>query len=86
MQFKKCINKGFQIYVVQVTNLLGEEIKPSLEDFAVVHGFRDLFVEEILELPPRREIDFYINLLLISSLESKEPYRMSMQELTKWKI
>jgi len=24
MQFKKCMNKGFQIYVVQVTNLLRE--------------------------------------------------------------
>jgi hypothetical protein len=30
MQFKKCMNKGFQIYVVQVTNILREESKPSL--------------------------------------------------------
>jgi hypothetical protein len=31
IKFKKCMKKGFQIYVVQVTNLLREERKPSLE-------------------------------------------------------
>jgi hypothetical protein len=86
MQFKKCMNKGCQIYVVQVTNLLREERKPSLEDFAVLHGFRDVFVDEILELPPRREIDFSIDLLPGSAPVSKAPYRMSLPELTELKI
>jgi hypothetical protein len=40
MQFQKCINKGFQ-----VTNILGEERKPILEDFVVLHGFRDVFIK-----------------------------------------
>jgi len=52
MQFKKCTNKCFQVYIVQVTNLLGEERKLSLEDFEVLHGYRDVFIEEIRELPP----------------------------------
>jgi hypothetical protein len=47
MQFKKCMNKGFQIYDVHVTNILREERKLSLEDFAVLRGFRDIFVHEI---------------------------------------
>jgi hypothetical protein len=63
MQFKKCMNKGCQVYVVQVTNLLEKENKPSLDEFAVLHGFRDVFLNEITELPPRREIDFSIDLL-----------------------
>ena len=42
MQFKKCMNKGCQVYVVRVTNLLEKENKPSLEDFLVLHGFRDV--------------------------------------------
>jgi hypothetical protein len=29
MQFKKCMNKGCQFYVVQVTDLLEKENKPS---------------------------------------------------------
>ena len=86
MQFKKCINKGCEVYVVQVTNLLEKERKASLEDFAVLHGFRDIFVEEILELPPRRDIYFSIDLLLGSASVSKSPCIMSVLELTKLKI
>jgi hypothetical protein len=77
-KFKKCMNKGCQVYVVQVNNLLENENKPILEDFAILHVFRDVFVEEIQELPPRREIDFSIDLLPGSASISKEPYRMSL--------
>ena len=82
MQFKKCIRKGCQIYAIQVTNLMEKENKPSLEDFVVLHDFRDVFVDEIPELPPRREIDFSIDLLPGSTPISKAPYRMSLLELT----
>ena len=58
------MRKGCQIYAIQVTNLLGKENKPSLEDFVILHDFRDVFVDEIPKLPPRREIDFSISLLL----------------------
>ena len=81
MQFKKCMNKGCQVYVVQVTNMLEKESKPSLEEFVVLHGFIDVFVDEILELTPKREIDFSIDLLHGSALISKAPYRMSLPEL-----
>jgi hypothetical protein len=67
MQFKKCIRKGCQVYAIQVTNLLEKEDKPKLEDFVVLHEFKDMFVNEIPELPPRREIDFSIGLLPRSS-------------------
>ena len=30
MQFKKCINNGYKVYVIQVTNILAKERKPSL--------------------------------------------------------
>ena len=45
-----------------------------------------MFVDEILELPPRREIDLSIELLPGSTPISKEPYLMSLPELTKLKI
>jgi len=47
MQFKKCMKKGCQIYVVQVTNLLREERKPCLEYFTVLRGLKYVFVDEI---------------------------------------
>jgi hypothetical protein len=86
MQLKKCIRKGSQVYAIQVTNLLEKEDNPKLEDFVVLREFRDMFVDEIPELPPRREIDFSIDLLPGSTPISKEPYRMSLPELTKLKI
>jgi hypothetical protein len=63
MQFKKCMGKGCQVYAIQIKNLLEKEDKPKLEDFVVLREFRDMFVDEIPELPPRREIDFSIDLL-----------------------
>jgi hypothetical protein len=43
-------------------------------------------VDEIPELPPRREIDFSIDLLLGSTPISKAPYQMTLPELTELKI
>ena len=67
-------------------SLLEKEDKPNIEDFAILHEFRDMFVDEILELPPRREIDFSIYLLPGSSTISKAPYQMSLLELAELKI
>ena len=86
MQFKKCMRKGCQVYAIQVTNLLEKKNKPSLEEFFVLHDFRDVFVDEIPELTPRREIEFSINLLPCSAPISKAPYQMSLPELTELKI
>ena len=86
MQLKKCIRKGCQVYTIQVTNLLEKEDKPKLEDFVVLWEFRDMFVDEIPKLPPRREIDFSIDLLPGLAPISKAPYRMNLPEPTELKI
>jgi hypothetical protein len=86
MHLKKCMRKGCQAYAIQVTNLAEKEDKPKLEDFSILDDFRDMFVDEILELPPRREIDFSIDLLPSSAPISKMPYRMSLPKLIELKI
>jgi hypothetical protein len=45
-----------------------------------------MFVDEIPELPLRREIDFSIYLLPGSAPISKVPYRMSLPVLAELKI
>jgi hypothetical protein len=80
------MNKGCQVYVVHVTNMLEKENKLGLEDFAVLHGFKYVFVDVIPEPPPRREIYFSIDLLAGSTPISKEPYRMSLPKLIELKI
>ena len=47
--------------------------------------FEDVFPEEILELPPKRELDFTIDLSLGAEPISKAPYRMSTPELIELK-
>jgi hypothetical protein len=86
MQLKKCIRKGCQVYAIQEMNLSEKEDNPKLEDFVVLHEFKDMFVDEKPKLPPRREIDFSIDLLPGLTPISKSPYRMSLPELTKLKI
>ena len=53
---------------------------PNLEDHAVLEEFEDVFTE-VPGLPPKRDIDFSINLMPRVAPMSKTPYRMSTQEL-----
>ena len=63
-----------------------EKSKKSLENDAVLKEFQDVFPNEILELPPRRDIDFIIDLVHESTLVSKSSYRMSTSKLIELKM
>jgi hypothetical protein len=53
---------------------------PNLEDHAVSKEFEDVF-KEVPGLPPKRYIDFSINLMSGASPVSNTPYRMSTPDL-----
>jgi hypothetical protein len=79
LQLKICFRKGCHLYVAHVEypkNTKG----PSLEDLSVLQEFEDVF-QEIPRLPPRREIDFSIEIVLGVAPVSKTPYIMSTPEL-----
>ena len=59
---------------------------PRLEDFHVLQVFGDVFPDEILGLPPRRDIDFTIELVPGATPVSKTPYRMSTSEMQELKM
>jgi hypothetical protein len=52
----------------------------NLEDHVVLEDFEDVF-KEVPGLPPKRDIDFSINLILGAASMSKTPYKMSTPEL-----
>jgi hypothetical protein len=52
----------------------------NLEDYAVLEDFEYVF-KEVPGLPPKRDIDFSINLMPRAPPVSKNPYRMSTPEL-----
>nr|GEY18583.1 hypothetical protein [Tanacetum cinerariifolium] len=58
---------------------------PSLETHPVVRDFSDVFLEELPEIPPKREVEFGIELILGTQPISKALYRMAPIELKELK-
>jgi hypothetical protein len=81
LQLKKCYRKGCQIIVAHLAETPRDKV-PNLEDYVVLEYFQDVF-KEVPRLPPRRDIDFSINLIPRATPISKTPYRMSTPELKK---
>jgi hypothetical protein len=55
------------------------------DNIHVVKDFPDVFPEELLGMPPDREVEFVIDLLPGTTPISKRPYRMSVEELKELK-
>jgi hypothetical protein len=55
------------------------------DNIRVVRDFLDVFSEELLGMPPDREVEFVIDLLPGTAPISKHPYRMSVEELKELK-
>jgi hypothetical protein len=79
MQLKKCYRKGCQIIATHMEETPKDKV-PNLEDHAVLREFGDVF-NEIPGLPPKRDVDFSINMMPGAAPISKTPYRMSTPEL-----
>jgi hypothetical protein len=84
MQLKKCYRKGCQLFAAQVGETPKDKV-PSIGDHAVLTEFEDIF-QEVLRLPPKRDIDFFINLMPRAAPVSKAPYRMSTPEMKELQL
>ena len=58
----------------------------SLKDLPVVNEFNDVFPKDLPGLPPKREIEFEIELLPGTGPRSQAPYRMAPAELKELKV
>ena len=84
MQLKKAKRKGCQLFVAHIKDL--EDPIPSIEDYPILQEFRDVFPEELPELPPKREFDFSIDIKPGAEPQSKAPYRMTNTEMYELKV
>jgi hypothetical protein len=57
----------------------------ALEEILVVQEYPDVFQEELLGMPPDRDIEFLIELLPETPPICKRPYRMLVNELVELK-
>ena len=85
MQLKKFCRKCFQLYAADILETTENET-PRLENFHALKEFRDVFLDEILGLPPKRDIDFTIELVPGGAPVSKTPYRKSTPEMLELKM
>ena len=88
MQLKRVIRKGCKAFVVIVINEehTNNEDKLKLEDIPILRGYLNVFLEEILGLPLKRELDFTIELVPGAVPNSKAPYWMNILELNELKL
>ncbi|GJS97082.1 putative reverse transcriptase domain-containing protein [Tanacetum coccineum] len=79
----KYIMKGCQIFLAQVTK---KETKDKLEekrleDMPIVRDFPEVFPEDLPGLPPIRQVEFQIYLVLGDAPVARAPYRLAPSEL-----
>ena len=77
------LRKGCQGFLTYVVN---EENDLKLEDIPIVKDYSDVFPNDLLGLPPEREVEFTIDLAPETAPISKAPYRMAPMELKELKI
>jgi hypothetical protein len=72
---KKYCKKGCPLYAIQVLESVEDDI-PNLEYHPILREYRDVFPEDVPGPPPRRDIDFSIELAPGAVTMSRKPYRM----------
>uniref|UniRef100_A0A2N9GSP6 Reverse transcriptase domain-containing protein n=1 Tax=Fagus sylvatica TaxID=28930 RepID=A0A2N9GSP6_FAGSY len=83
MQAKRLLRKGCKGFLAYVLKSEGTTLKT--EDISVVKEFPDVFSEDLHGLPPEREVEFTIDLVLGTGPISKAPYRIAPAELKELK-
>ncbi|GJU99606.1 putative reverse transcriptase domain-containing protein [Tanacetum coccineum] len=81
---ERYISRGCQVFMIQVTEKKKSDEK-RLEDIPVVREFPEVFPEDLPGLPPVRQVEFQIDLILGATPVARAPYRLApseMQELS----
>ncbi|XP_071900995.1 uncharacterized protein [Coffea arabica] len=81
---RKLLSKGAQGFLAFLINTPADKLK--IEDVPVVSEYLDVFPDELVNLPPEREVEFEVNLCPGASPISKTPYRMAPAELKELKL
>jgi hypothetical protein len=82
---RRYYRKGCPICAIQVLKTI-EGDKSSPHDHPILREYRDVFPKEVSGLPPRRDIDFSIELALGVVPVSRTPYQMSTPKLVELKL
>ncbi|GJT14422.1 putative reverse transcriptase domain-containing protein [Tanacetum coccineum] len=73
------ISRGCQVFLIQVMEKKSD--KKRLEDIPVVKEFPEVFPEYLPGLPPIRQVEFQIDLILGATPVARAPYRLAPSEI-----
>jgi hypothetical protein len=81
--------KGFLVQLpwgIAIHTMANTTLAKAIEDIPVIYEFSDVFLDDFPRLPPDREVEFKIELILGTAPISRRPYRMPPNELAELKI
>lgn len=78
------LRQGATCFVVMRTKKK-KSAEEHIMGIPIMEEFVDVFPDEVLELPPSREVGFAIDLMLGTRPLSMAPYRMTLTELAELK-
>ena len=81
LEANRLLHKDCEAYLAHVINTSTPKV--TLENVPIVQEFLDVFFEDLPRLPPDRELEFGIDLLLGSAPIFIPPYRMALAKLKK---
>nr|GEZ54922.1 putative reverse transcriptase domain-containing protein [Tanacetum cinerariifolium] len=81
---RKYIENGCELFLAQVTGTVSKEKR--VEDFLIIRDFPEVFPKDLPGLPPPRQVEFRIDLILGATPMARAPYRLApskLKELSK---
>jgi hypothetical protein len=81
----RIVYRGDRHAHIEVQLQLNALKESKLEDIPVVNEFQDVFPQELPGMPPDREIEFTIDLILGTTPIAQAPYKMGPKELVELK-
>ncbi|GJT33985.1 putative reverse transcriptase domain-containing protein [Tanacetum coccineum] len=80
---QKYMLKGCHIFLAHVTTKETEDKseKKQLEDVPTISNFPEVFLEDLLGLPPTRQVEFQIDLIPGAAPVARAPYRLAPSEI-----
>nr|GEZ81030.1 putative reverse transcriptase domain-containing protein [Tanacetum cinerariifolium] len=78
---RKYIENGCKLFLAQVTGTVSKEKR--IEYVPVIRDFPEVFPEDLPGLPPPRQVEFHIDLVLGATHVARAPYRLAPYKLNK---
>ncbi|XP_073121662.1 uncharacterized protein [Henckelia pumila] len=78
---KKLLQKGFQRFLASIVVAVGKPSSRPIADVDIVRDFADVFPDDVVRIPPVREVEFSIELLPGNVPISKAQYRIAPTEM-----